>query len=287
MIPSGFDYHAPATLPEAIALLREHRDGAKVLSGGQSLLPLLKLRLGAAAHLVDIGRIPGLEYVREERGALRIGACTRESALEDSELVRTRYPILHDTARVIADPIVRNRATVGGNLAHGDPGNDHPAIMLALGASFVLRGASGERVVAADGFFRGTYDLDLQPTEILTQIRVPTPAAGTGYCYAKLKRKTGDFATAAAAVLLRMKGDAVDDVRIALTNVAPTPLRASAAEAALRGRKLDDAAMAEGARLAMGICAPAADLRGDVEYKTAMAGEMTIRALATARTRAA
>ena len=287
MIPREFEYHAPKTLPDALRALAQFGDEAKLLAGGHSLLPMMKLRFAEPRHLIDLGGIAELKGIREDGPTLVIGAMTTENEIIWSKLLQQKCPLLVEGARQISDPQVRYKGTIGGDIAHGDPGNDHPALMLALGASFVLRGASGERAVAADGFFRGTYDLDLQPTEILTQIRVPTPAAGTGYCYAKLKRKTGDFATAAAAVLLRMKGDAVDDVRIALTNVAPTPLRASAAETALRGRKLDDAAMAEGARLAMGICAPAADQRGDVEYKTAMAGEMTIRALATARTRAA
>ena len=287
MIPREFEYHAPKTLPDALQALAQFGDEAKLLAGGHSLLPMMKLRFAEPRHLIDLGGIAELKGIREDGPTLVIGAMTTENEIIWSKLLQQKCPLLVEGARQISDPQVRYKGTIGGDIAHGDPGNDHPALMLALGASFVLRGASGERVVAADGFFRGTYDLDLQPTEILTQIRIPTPGPGTGYCYAKLKRKTGDFATAAAAVLLRMKGDAVDDGRIALTNVAPTPLRASAAEAALRGRKLDDAAMAEGARLAMGICAPAADLRGDVEYKTAMAGEMTIRALATARTRAA
>ena len=287
MIPREFEYHAPKTLPDALQALAQFGDEAKLLAGGHSLLPMMKLRFAEPRHLIDLGGIAELKGIREDGPTLVIGAMTTENEIIWSKLLQQKCPLLVEGARQISDPQVRYKGTIGGDIAHGDPGNDHPALMLALGASFVLRGASGERVVAADGFFRGTYDLDLQPREILTQIRVPTPAAGTGYCYAKLKRKTGDFATAAAAVLLRMKGDAVDDVRIALTNVAPTPLRASAAETALRGRKLDDAAMAEAARLAMGICAPAPDQRGDVEYKTAMAGEMTIRALATARTRAA
>ena len=287
MIPREFEYHAPKTLPDALQALAQFGDEAKLLAGGHSLLPMMKLRFAEPRHLIDLGGIAELKGIREDGPTLVIGAMTTENEIIWSKLLQQKCPLLVEGARQISDPQVRYKGTIGGDIAHGDPGNDHPALMLALGASFVLRGASGERAVAADGFFRGTYDLDLQPTEILTQIRVPTPAAGTGYCYAKLKRKTGDFATAAAAVLLRMKGDAVDDVRIALTNVAPTPLRASAAETALRGRKLDDAAMAEAARLAMRICAPAPDQRGDVEYKTAMAGEMTIRALATARTRAA
>src|SRR5438445_75175 len=182
MIPAGFDYHAPSTLSEAVALLSRYGEGAKVLSGGQSLLPLLKLRLGHAEHLVDIGRIPGLEYVKEEGGVLRIGGRTRESALEQSELIRSRYPILYDTVRVIADPLVRNLATVGGNLAHGDPGNDHPATMLALGAQVVATGPSGERVIPIDKFFLGLFTTALQPDEILTEIRIPTAPLARRRC---------------------------------------------------------------------------------------------------------
>ena len=176
MIPSQFDYHAPSTLPEALALLTRYGDTAKVLSGGQSLLPLLKLRLGMAEHLIDIGRIPGLDQVREEGGMLRIGGLVRESALERTRLVRARYPILLDTAKVIADPLVRNRATVGGNLAHGDPANDHPATMLALGAQVVASGPKGERVIPIDEFFLGLFTTALAPDEILTEIRIPAPA---------------------------------------------------------------------------------------------------------------
>ncbi len=287
MIPSGFDYHAPATLPEAIALLREHRDDAKVLSGGQSLLPLLKLRLGAAAHLVDIGRIPGLEYVREERGMLRIGGCTREAALEDSELVRTRYAILHDTARVIADPIVRNRATVGGNLAHGDPGNDHPATMLALGAEVVVVGPEGERVIPIDKLFVGLFATALRPDEILTEIRIPAPAPRSGGAYQKLERKVGDYATAAAAAQVTLGASgSIERVGIGLTNAGKTPVHATAAESYLRGRKPDAATLAEAARIAAQAASPTADRRGAVEYKREMARVMTARALAQAVERA-
>src|SRR5437588_4816533 len=188
MIPSAFDYHAPATLAEAVALLAKFGEGAKLLSGGQSLLPLLKLRLGTAEHLVDIGRIPGLEYIREEGGFLRIGGRTRESALEHSEVVRAKYPILHDTARVIADPLVRNLATVGGNLAHGDPANDHPATMIALRAQVVATGPSGTRTIAIDDFFLGLFQTALTGDEILTEIRIPVPAARTAGAYLKLER---------------------------------------------------------------------------------------------------
>src|SRR5690349_6561691 len=195
MIPSAFDYHAPTTLAEAVGLLSKHRDTAKVLSGGQSLLPLLKLRLGVAEHLVDIGRIPGLEYVEEQDGVLRVGGCTRESTLERSELVARRYPILLDTTKVIADPLVRNRATLGGNLAHGDPANDHPATMLALRAKVVASGPGGERVISIKDFFVSLFATALEHDEILTEIRIPTPPARNGGAYFKLERKVGDFAT--------------------------------------------------------------------------------------------
>jgi carbon-monoxide dehydrogenase medium subunit len=287
MIPREFDYHAPKTLPDAIGLLQQFGDDAKLLAGGHSLLPMMKLRFAQPAHLIDLGKIAELKGIREDAGTIVIGAMTTENEIVWSKLLQAKCPLLVEGARQISDPQVRYKGTIGGDISHGDPGNDHPALMLALSASFVLRGAKGERVVPASGFFRGTYDTLLEPGEIMTAIRVPVPAAGSGYCYAKLKRKTGDFATAAAAVLLRLKGGVVDDVRIALTNVGPTPLQATAAEASLRGRKPDDDAIAAAARLATSICAPAPDQRGDEEYKTAMAGEMTVRALRMARERAA
>jgi carbon-monoxide dehydrogenase medium subunit len=285
MIPHAFDYHAPKTLPDALGMLAQFGDDAKLLAGGHSLLPMMKMRFAQPAHLIDLGKIPELRGVREDGGTIRIGAMTTENELIWSKLLQDKCPLLVEGARQISDPQVRYKGTIGGDIAHGDPGNDHPAIMLALGASFVLRSKTGERTVPADGFFVGTYDTQMKPDEIMTEIRIPVPAAGTGYCYAKLKRKVGDFATAAAAVTLRMKGDAVDAVAIALTNVAPTPLQAKAAEDALRGKALTDAAMAAAAELAMKICDPVADQRGDVDYKRAMAGEMTQRALRIARSR--
>ena len=226
MIPPPFDYHAPRTLPEAIALLGQFRDEAKVLSGGQSLLPLLKLRFAQPAHLVDIGRIPGLDYIKEEGGFLKIGALVREAALEASDLVRSRYPILVDTASVIADPLVRNLATVAGNLAHGDPANDHPATMLALGAEVVATGAKGSRTIPIEQFFTGIFTTALDPAEVLTEIRIPVPPPGSGGAYMKLERKVGDFATAGAAAFLVVKGGHIERAGIGLTNVAPSPLKA-------------------------------------------------------------
>ncbi|HEY6002118.1 MAG TPA: xanthine dehydrogenase family protein subunit M [Anaeromyxobacter sp.] len=288
MIPPSFDYHAPQTLREAIELLGRYGDEAKVLSGGQSLLPMLKLRLAQPAHLVDIGKIPGLEYVEEKDGVLAIGGRTREAALERSEIVRSRYPLLADTAAVIADPIVRNLATVGGNLAHGDPANDHPAAMIALGARVVATGPKGQREIAIDDLFTGLFTTALAPDEILTEIRVPKAAPRSGGAYEKLERKVGDFATAAAAVQLTLsaKGE-VERVGIALTNAGPTPVKAKDAERYLAGKKLDDAAVAEAARLAAKAANPTADRRGTVEYKREMARVLTARALRRAAQRAA
>jgi len=287
MIPRQFEYHAPQTLPDALGLLKQFGDEAKLLAGGHSLLPMMKLRFAQPEHLIDLSKIAELKGIRQDGDTLLIGAMTTENEIIWSQLLQNKCPLLVEGARQISDPQVRYKGTIGGDIAHGDPGNDHPALMLALDASFALRGAAGERVVPAEGFFVGTYETAMKPDEIMTQIRVPVPAQGTGYCYAKLKRKTGDFAAAAAAVLLRLKGGLVEHVRIALTNVGPTPLRATRAEALLRGKKPDDGLIVQAAGLAMSICAPSADQRGDAEYKTAMAGEMTIRALTTPRQRAA
>jgi len=286
MIPASFDYHAPKTLPEALALLGQLGEEAKILSGGQSLLPLLKLRFAQPAHLVDIGRIPGLDYIKEEGGVLKIGALAREAALEASEVVRSRYPILADTAAVIADPLVRNLATVAGNLAHGDPANDHPATMLALGAEVVLTGPKGARTVPIAQFFTGLFTTALQPTEVLTEIRIPAPPPGSGGAYIKLERKVGDFATAGAAAFLVLKGGVVERAGIGLTNVGPTPIKVSAAEAYLVGKKADEATFAEAGRLAGAAAKPGADRRGSVEYKKVMARVLTVRALRKAAQRA-
>jgi len=287
MIPAPFDYHAPGSLAEAIGLLQQHGEDAKVLSGGQSLLPLLKLRLASAAHLVDIGRIPGLEYIKEEAGYLKIGGRTRESALERSDVIKAKYPILHDTALVIADPLVRNRATVGGNLAHADPANDHPATMLALGAEVVAAGAGGERVIPITQFFTGIFSTALRPGEILVEIRIPAPPPRSGGAYVKLERKVGDFATAAAAAQLTIGADGkVARAGIALTSAGPTPIKATAAEQFLLGKLPDGAAIAQASKLASDAASPSADRRGSVEYKREMARVLTARALTRAVARA-
>jgi carbon-monoxide dehydrogenase medium subunit len=286
MIPAAFDYHAPGSLDEAIRLLGEHGDEAKVMSGGQSLLPLLKLRLGWAPHVIDIGRIGGLEYVREQGGELRIGGATREVTLERSDIIRDRYPLLHDATLVIADPIVRNRATVGGNLAHGDPANDHPAVMLASGATVVARGPKGERTIPIDEFFTGLFQTALAHDEILTEIRIPAAGAGSGGAYEKLERKVGDYATAAVAVQLTISGGKIAKAGVALTNAGPTPMRATDAEKFLTGKAPSSDVFAEAGKRAGAAASPNADWRGSVEYKKEMARVLTMRALATAATRA-
>jgi carbon-monoxide dehydrogenase medium subunit len=287
MIPAAFEYHAPSTLGEATALLTKLGDDAKVLSGGQSLIPLMKLRLANPAHLVDINGIPGLSGIRESDGVLRIGALTRESELEESQIVRSRYPLLHDTSRVIADPLVRNLATVGGNLAHGDPANDHPATMLALGAEIVAVGPKGERRVPIASFFTGPFETTLRSDEILTEIRVPSPAARSGGAYLKLERKVGDFATAAVAVQVTLGANgACESVGIGLTNVGLTPIKATKAEASLKGVTPDEAAIKRAAALAAEAAEPSEDLRGSVEYKKDLVRILTARALRKAVERA-
>ena len=287
MIPAAFDYHAPSTLEEAIGLLQTHGEEAKVLSGGQSLLPLLKLRLGFATQLVDIGRIPNLEYINEEDGLLKIGGVTRESTLERSGLVRDKYPILFDTARVIADPLVRNRATLGGNLAHGDPRNDHPATMLALGADIVAQGPGGTRVIPVTDFFKGLFETALGEDEILTEVRIPVPAASSGGAYVKLERKVGDFATAATAAQLTLGSDGnITSAGIGLTNAGTVPVKATDAESFLVGKAPTEEMFAEAGRLAAAAASPSEDWRGSTEYKRDMARVLTRRALTKAAERA-
>jgi len=287
MIPAPFDYHRAATLDEAIGLLARYGDDAKLLSGGMSLLPTLKLRLGSFGHLIDISRIAALEYIKEEKGAVRIGAGTRQCTLERSEVIRSRYGALADAVPLIADPLVRNRGTIGGNVANGDPANDGPAIMIALGAELVARGPKGERTIPANQFYKALYTTALAPDEILVELRIPVPPPRSGSAYRKLKRKTGDFAVAGVAVqvALNAKG-AVERAGIALTNVGATPLEAVQAQRSLAGKMPDEKALAEAASLAAKAAEPSADRRGSVEYKREMTRVLCGRALKAALERA-
>jgi len=288
MIPPAFEYLRPTTIPEAIALLEQHGEDAKILSGGQSLIPMMKLRLARPAYLVDINRILGLSYVKEEGGFLKIGGLTREAELEASPLIRSKYPILVDTTRVIADPQVRNLATVAGNLAHGDPANDHPATMLALGAQVVATGSRGERVIPIEEFFVSLFSTGLQQGEILTEIRIPLPPPRSGGAYFKLERKVGDFATAAVAAQVTLDNTGtVQRAGIGLTNVGPTPIKAKKAEDFLRGKKPDPPNIEQAARLAADEAQPSSDLRGPAEYKKGLVKELAKRSLSRAAERAA
>ena len=279
MIPPKFEYFAPETLDEAVSLLAEHGSDAVVLAGGQSLIPLMKLQLALPEYVIDINRIPGLADISEDGGFLRIGSLTRESDLDSSELVRSKYPILHDTTSVIADPLVRNMATVGGNLAHGDPANDHPATMLALGAEVAAVGPAGERVIPVSGLFEGPLTTTLDHGEILTEIRVPLPPEGSGGAYLKLERKVGDYAVAGVAAVITSSDGVCHQAGIGLTNAGPTPVKATTAESFLVGRVLDDDTIGEAAQLASQEAQPTADLRGSEEYKRDMVRVLAGRAL--------
>jgi len=287
MIPRSFEYFSPRTLDEAIALLQKHGPDAKLLSGGQSLIPMMKLRLVSPEYIVDINRIPDLDYISEDDGQLKIGALAREHEIESSDVVKKRLPILSDTAKVIADPLVRSQATICGNLAHGDPANDHPATMLALGASVVATGPKGKREIAIEDFFPGLFTTALEPEEILTEIRIPFPPPRSGGAYLKLERKVGDFATAGVAVQLTLDDSGTcTRAGIGLTNVGMTPIKAKQTEAFLLGKKLDDAAIQKAAEIAASESQPMDDIRGSADYKRDLVRVLTERALATAVSRA-
>jgi carbon-monoxide dehydrogenase medium subunit len=285
MIPPQFDYAAPNSIADAVKLLGEN-PGAKILAGGQSLIPMMKFRLASPALLIDLNKVGGLSYIREDGGWLKIGALTREVDLDRSDLVGSKYPLLADTAKVIADPIVRNWATVGGNLAHADPANDHPATMLAYGAEIVATGPGGERVIPATDFFQDAFTTVLGHDEILTEIRIPAANGGSGGAYIKIERKVGDFATAAVAVNVKMSGGTCQSVGIGLTNVGYTPIKATAAEAALAGQPADDDHIAAAAQAAADASQPIGDYRGSEEYKRSLVKTLTTRAIRLAVSRA-
>jgi carbon-monoxide dehydrogenase medium subunit len=281
------DYEAPGTVTDAVELLAEHQDDASVLAGGQSLIPLMKLRLASPGHLVDLRRVPGLAALKERDGHLVIGAMTREAALEQSPLVRQRYPALYETTAVVADPLVRNFATVGGNLAHADPANDHPATMLALRAQVVVEGPGGRRAMPIDAFLVDTFETALGPEDVLVEIHVPRPAPHSGTAYRKLERKVGDYAIAGVAAQVTLDGDVCTAAGLGLTNVGPKAIRPTTAEQHLVGKRLDETVIREAADLAAAAAQPTADLRGPVEYKRAMVRTLTARALRAAAARAA
>jgi len=287
MIPGSFDYHRPRNLDEAVGLLADHAGDAFILAGGHSLIPMMKLRMATPEHLIDIQDIDELTGLDISGGNITIGAAVTQARIIDSTELAEACPILQETALQIADPQIRNVGTIGGNVANGDPGNDMPAIMQLLDAEYTLRGGNGERQVKAREFYEAAYFTARDEAEILTSIRIPVPAEGHGSSYQKQKRKVGDYATAAAGVILSVSGGQCSSASIALTNVADTPLWAEAASNALVGTDLGAAAIAAAVDAAKAITDPASDGRGPAEYRTHVAGIMVQRAIETAHQRAA
>jgi len=286
MIPGAFAYHRPSSVREAVGLLAQLGDEGRALAGGHSLIPMMKLRLATPANLVDLAGIAELKGIRADGPDIVIGAMTTQHELIASGVLADKVPILREASEQIADPQVRYLGTLGGNVANGDPGNDMPAVMLCLNATYHVSGKSGERRIAARQFYQGAYFTALEPGDVLTAVRIPAPPAGHGYAYEKLKRKVGDYATAAAAVVLIMAGGKVGACSIGLTNVAETPLWAEEAAGILVGSALDAATVKRAVAAAEAITAPASDARGPAAYRTKMAGVMLTRALARAKARA-
>jgi carbon-monoxide dehydrogenase medium subunit len=286
LIPGSFEYHRPGSLADAVMLIGSLDEDARVIAGGHSLIPMMKLRLAAPSHLVDLANVPELKGIRLEGGEIVIGAMTTQHEAIASDLLSAHIPIVRETAELIADPQVRYLGTLGGNVANGDPGNDMPALMKALDAKFTLAGANGSRAVAARDYYNSAYDTAAKAGEILVAIRIPIPPPGHGWAYEKLKRKVGDYATAAAAVILTVSGGGIATCAIGLTNVADTALLAKDAAAAVIGTSLDKASLAKAAAAAEAIASPAADGRGSAQYRAKMAGVMTARALQRAFARA-
>jgi carbon-monoxide dehydrogenase medium subunit len=280
--PARFEYYAPETLDEALDLLERYGDEGKVLAGGQSLIPLMKLRFAAPRALVDLNRVSGLDDLGEQEGGLRIGALVRHKACERSELLKGRWGALGDAAPLISDPIVRNLGTVGGSLAHADPQGDWGSVMIATGAEIVARSSGGSRTIPAADFFQGPFTTALEPTEVITEVVVPDPGPSAGGTYLKLERKVGDFATVGVAVHVSFDDGRVRRAGIGLTAVGPANLRAAAAEEALAGKELDDEAIREAGRLAAEAAQPHSDVRGSEEYKRSVVRTFTERGLRAA-----
>jgi aerobic carbon-monoxide dehydrogenase medium subunit len=279
MIPASFDYVVPRTLPEAVAELVKHGQEGKVLAGGHSLIPLMRLRLSTPSFLVDIGRIPNLNYIREEDGHIAIGALTSHHDIEFSELVKQKLPVLSTAASLIGDPQVRNLGTIGGAAAHADPFGDFPACLLALDAELKVVGSKGERTIAAKDFFVDTFTSALEPDEIVKEIRIATPAQGSKGTYLKFSRRSQDWAIVAVAAQLTVNGGNLADVRVGLTGMGNRPVRASGVEQALRGKRAEAGALRDAAEHAAEGTEPTQDLNGSPDYRRHLAKVLTRRAL--------
>src|SRR6266852_8643489 len=286
MFPAAFDYGAPATLDEALGVLKERGDDAKVMAGGQSLIPLLKLRFAQPALVLDIGRLPAMNQIARSDGYLSIGALVRHVDVEHDLDLAKKTPILGEAAHWIADPLIRNRGTVVGSVCHADPAGDWGSVMLAFGADLVARSQAGERVLHADGFFLGPFTTALRPDEVVTQIRIPIRKGRSGGAYLKLERKVGDFATVAVAVQVELDGKKVANAGIGLTAVGPSNIKAAEAERFLHGKEPTDQVIAEVARLAAAAAEPKDDVRGSAAYKKDVVRVFVQRGLHTALGRA-
>ena len=287
MIPGQFDYVRPADLTETLRILKDREGEAKLLSGGYSLLPLIKLRLAQPGLLVDLRDVSGLDGIAETDDHLGIGARATHRRIHEAPIVRDRYPLLHDVTATIGDPQVRNWGTIGGSVAHADPASDWPAVLLAVSATIVCRSQSGERTIAAREFFLDTFTTAIEPTEVLTEIRIPRRPRGAGGAYEKLERKVGDFATVAVAAIVRLDtAGKIATAGIGLTGVAETPFAATDAEAILAGKAPSDEVFRQAGAAAAAQSRPAGDVRGPIDYKRAMVAEFTLRALRRATERA-
>lgn len=288
MIPANFNYHKATSIKEAIAMSVELGEEAKYMSGGHSLLPMMKLRFATPEHIIDISKIEGLSYIKEEGNLLKIGALTTQTQMEHNSLLKERYPIFGDAIWLTADPSVRNVGTIGGNIAHGDAANDQPALMLALRATIIAEGADGAKTIPIDKFFHGFYMTALEAGDILTEIQVPKAKPHSGNAYHKVERKVGDYATAGVAVHLELDDQGVcTEVGIGLTNVSAVPMRLERGEAVLRGKKITPELIEEVGTIAGEDCEPESDLRGSEAYKRAVVNTITKRMLNKALERAA
>ena len=283
MIPPKFEYVAPTSVAEAAKFLAAHPDDAKLIAGGQSLVPVLKLRLAKPGYLVDLGRIAGLSYIREDAGKIAIGGMTTYADIKASALLREKCPLLPETATVIADVQVRNRGTIGGSLSHADPSADMPAPILALGAELKAVGPKGERWIAVDDYFQGMFATALASDEILTEIRVPV-LTGQRSAYLKAARRATDFALVGVAVRMRVgKGDVCEEIAIGVTGVGDKAYRASAVERALQGKRLEPMAIEQAAAGAVDGVTPLGNIHGSSEYRANLAKVYVARAIAAAK----
>ena len=287
MIPANFNYHKVSSVNEAIALSQKLGEEAKYMSGGHSLLPMMKLRFATPEHIIDISKIEGLSYIKEEGDLLKIGAMTTQTEMEHNALLKEKYPILGDAIWLTADPSVRNVGTIGGNIAHGDAANDQPALMLAMRATVIAEGADGTKSIPIDEFFHGFYMTALEPSDVLTEIQIPKAKKGSGGAYVKIERKVGDYATAGVAVHVELDDNGVcQQVGIGLTNVSAVPMRLERGEEVLRGQTITDELIAQVGKIASEDCEPESDLRGSEAYKRSIVDTITKRMLNKALERA-